>query len=74
MVDADGACLVDNFTVGRYGYGNICFLGITNVAGLDLDSCIFIVRKEVEVYPEGVVKPSEGDELNKPALVTFHFF
>ncbi|KAB7504932.1 Nuclear pore complex protein [Armadillidium nasatum] len=70
MVDPDGNCLVENFTIGRYGYGNICFQGISNVTGLDLDSIVFIVRKEVEVYPEGVTKPPVGEELNKPAFIT----
>ncbi|RXG73506.1 Nuclear pore complex protein Nup98-Nup96 [Armadillidium vulgare] len=70
MVDPDGNCLVENFTIGRYGYGNICFQGISNVTGLDLDSIVFIVRKEVEVYPEGVNKPPVGEELNKPAFIT----
>ena len=35
-----------------------------------LDSCVFIVRKEVEVYPEGVTKPLVGEELNKAAYVS----
>ena len=34
----EGRCEVENFTVGRRGFGNVCFLGVTDVAGLDLDS------------------------------------
>ncbi|XP_042235081.1 nuclear pore complex protein Nup98-Nup96-like isoform X2 [Homarus americanus] len=70
MVDSDGRCLVENFTVGRYGYGNVCFLGVTDIAGLDLDGIVFILRKQIEVYPEGTQKPAQGQELNKPAVIT----
>ena len=66
----ENKCLVENFTVGRAGYGNVCFLGVTDVFGLDLDKIIFIVRKEIEVYPEGCDKPPRGQELNKPAIVS----
>lgn len=73
--EGDGAtgtkrCPVENFTVGRYGYGNVCFLGVTDVAGLDLDSIVFIVRKQVEVYPPGTTKPPRGRQLNRPAIVS----
>lgn len=37
MVDDDGNCFVENFTIGREGYGNVYFPGITNVANLNLD-------------------------------------
>nr|XP_053652021.1 nuclear pore complex protein Nup98-Nup96-like [Cherax quadricarinatus] len=70
MVDSEGRCLVENFTIGRYGYGNVCFLGVTDVAGLDLDAVVFILRKQIEVYPEGTQKPPQGQELNKPAVIT----
>lgn len=63
-------CPVANFTVGRYGYGNVCFLGVTDVVGLDLDAVVFIVRKQVEVYPPGTTKPPRGRQLNRPAIVT----
>ena len=33
-----GHCEVENFTVGREGFGKVCFLGMTDVAGLDLDN------------------------------------
>ncbi|KAG0722887.1 Nuclear pore complex protein Nup98-Nup96 [Chionoecetes opilio] len=68
--EEDKRCPVENFTVGRYGYGNVCFLGVTDVAGLDLDSSVFIVRKQVEVYPPGTAKPPRGQQLNRPAIVT----
>lgn len=37
MVDDEGACLVENFVVGREGYGNVLFPGKTDVANLNLD-------------------------------------
>nr|XP_045624502.1 nuclear pore complex protein Nup98-Nup96-like isoform X1 [Procambarus clarkii]XP_045624503.1 nuclear pore complex protein Nup98-Nup96-like isoform X1 [Procambarus clarkii]XP_045624504.1 nuclear pore complex protein Nup98-Nup96-like isoform X1 [Procambarus clarkii]XP_045624506.1 nuclear pore complex protein Nup98-Nup96-like isoform X1 [Procambarus clarkii]XP_045624507.1 nuclear pore complex protein Nup98-Nup96-like isoform X1 [Procambarus clarkii]XP_045624508.1 nuclear pore complex protein N len=70
MVDSEGRCLVENFTVGRYGYGNVCFLGVTDIASIDLDAVVFILRKQIEVYPEGTQKPGQGQELNKPAVIT----
>lgn len=33
-----GHCEVKDFTVGREGHGKICFLGVTDVAGLNLDN------------------------------------
>ena len=36
-VDADGDLFVDDFIVGRVGYGKAKFLGTTNVAALNLD-------------------------------------
>jgi len=38
LVDQDGSCYVDGFTIGRYDYGNVYFPDRFNVAGLDLDS------------------------------------
>jgi Nucleoporin autopeptidase len=35
--DEKGYWLVDNFVVGRAGYGNVMFYGLTNVEGLNLD-------------------------------------
>ena len=34
---SEGHCEVENFTVGREGFGKVCFLGVTDVAGLILD-------------------------------------
>lgn len=38
LIDEDGSCFVDGFTIGRYDYGNVFFPDRFNVAGLDLDS------------------------------------
>ena len=37
MTDKDGICVVDNFVVGREGFGNVLFSGKTDVTGLNLD-------------------------------------
>ena len=69
-LDDAGHCFVENFSVGREGYGNVCFTSDTDVAGLDLDAIVFIVRKELEVYPDAALKPKVGEGLNKPAVVS----
>lgn len=38
LVNEDGSCFVDGFTIGRYDYGNVYFPDRFNVSGLDLDS------------------------------------
>ena len=37
LMNEDGSCIVDNFTVGREGYGNVFFPDPLNVANLNLD-------------------------------------
>ena len=37
LTDDNGRCVVENFAVGREGYGNVFFEGITDVTGLNLD-------------------------------------
>ncbi|ELU16922.1 hypothetical protein CAPTEDRAFT_222010 [Capitella teleta] len=70
MVDDEGACLVENFVVGREGYGNVLFPGKTDVANLNLDEIVHFRRKEVTIYPDDDNKPDVGDALNKRAQVT----
>ncbi|KAG7224710.1 hypothetical protein INR49_030040 [Caranx melampygus] len=52
MVDENGDCVVENFTVGRKGYGSIFFPGEVNVTGLNLDDIVHFRRKEVIVRAE----------------------
>lgn len=33
----DGECLAENLVIGREGYGNVLFPGVTDVTGLNLD-------------------------------------
>ena len=35
--DKDGRCMVENFVIGREGYGNVMFPGWTDVSGMNLD-------------------------------------
>ncbi|XP_044077199.1 nuclear pore complex protein Nup98-Nup96 isoform X5 [Siniperca chuatsi] len=70
MVDENGECVVENFTVGRKGYGSIFFPGEVNVTGLNLDEIVHFRRKEVIVYPDDKNKPPEGEGLNRRAEVT----
>lgn len=37
LVDSEGRCIVDNFTVGRLNYGNVFYAESFDVAGLNLD-------------------------------------
>ncbi|KAK6139520.1 hypothetical protein DH2020_026751 [Rehmannia glutinosa] len=66
-----GSCTrVNNFVVGRLGYGNIKFLGETDVRYLDLESVVQFNDREVIVYADDREKPPVGQSLNKPAEVT----
>ncbi|XP_034033490.1 nuclear pore complex protein Nup98-Nup96 isoform X2 [Thalassophryne amazonica] len=69
-VDEDGRCVVENFTVGRKGYGSVFFPGELNVTGLNLDDIVHFRRKEVVIYPDDKQKPQQGEGLNRQAEVT----
>ena len=48
--EAEGAaprCIVENFTLGRYGDGSACLLGVTDVANLGSQRERRILRKQV---------------------------
>ncbi|KAI0979617.1 hypothetical protein GJ496_003294 [Pomphorhynchus laevis] len=66
------SCIISDFAIYREGYGSITWPGITDVANFDLDSIVFIRRKEVIVYPDDDNKPPENEGLNKPAEITLH--
>lgn len=70
MTDADGNCNVENFTIGRTGYGNIFFQGVVNIRNINFDNIVFFRRKEVTVYPDDDKKPPLGEGLNRRAQVT----
>ncbi|XP_036379424.1 nuclear pore complex protein Nup98-Nup96 [Megalops cyprinoides] len=70
MVNESGECLVENFTVGRKGYGSIFFPGEVNLTNLNLDEIVHFRRKEVIVYPDDKAKPPVGEGLNRRAEVT----
>ncbi|XP_006825402.1 nuclear pore complex protein Nup98-Nup96-like [Saccoglossus kowalevskii] len=66
----NGDCFVEDFAVGREGYGSVFFPGLTNVANLNLDEIVHIRRKEITLYPDENTKPVTGHGLNKKAEVT----
>ncbi|KAJ7996062.1 hypothetical protein DPEC_G00233180 [Dallia pectoralis] len=70
MVDENGECVVENFTVGRKGYGSVFFPGVVNLTGLNLDEIVHFRRKEVIIYTNDKNKPPEGEGLNRRAEVT----
>lgn len=61
---------VEDFVVGRFGYGCVRFFGETDVRCLDLDSIVKFRRCEIVVYEDDSSKPSVGHGLNKPAEVS----
>ncbi|KAK4764700.1 hypothetical protein SAY86_025790 [Trapa natans] len=61
---------VRDFTVGRFGYGCVKFLGETDARWLDLNDIVKFNRHEVVVYEDESAKPAVGHGLNKPAEVT----
>lgn len=69
-MNEDGTCIVDNFTVGRDGYGNVFFEDRFDVADLNLDEIVHFRHKEVVIYPDDQHKPDVGNGLNRRAQVT----
>ncbi|KAI3512713.1 hypothetical protein L1887_20032 [Cichorium endivia] len=61
---------VQNFTVGRHGYGTVKFHGETDIRWLDLDQIIKFRKHEIVVYEDETSKPAIGKGLNKAAEVT----
>ncbi|KAL3631789.1 hypothetical protein CASFOL_024773 [Castilleja foliolosa] len=61
---------VQDFIVGRVGYGCVKFIGDTDVRSLDLDDIVKFNRCEVVVYEDESSKPLVSHGLNKPAEVT----
>ena len=52
LVDEDGSCYVEDFTIGREGYGSIFFPGITNITNMNFDEIgnySFLVSNELDV-------------------------
>ncbi|KAJ9574028.1 hypothetical protein L9F63_008554, partial [Diploptera punctata] len=70
LMNDDGTCVVENFTVGREGYGNVFFPDPINVGGLNLDEIVHFRHKEIMLYPDDEKKPPVGVGLNRRAQVT----
>lgn len=60
---------IDNFEVGRHGFGSVKWPGITDVRGLDLDKIISIGEGTVTMYPDDS-QPAVGTALNKEAVIS----
>jgi len=65
---AENLLAVKNFRVGRVGYGEVRWLGETDVTGINLDEVVNIKRGEVSIY-KGMPKPPIDTKLNKAAVV-----
>ncbi|XP_042052635.1 nuclear pore complex protein NUP96-like [Salvia splendens] len=61
---------VEDFVIGRIGYGCVKFIGETDVRRLDLDSIVKFRNCEIVIYEDDSSKPLVGHGLNKPAEVT----
>ncbi|KAL1551330.1 nuclear pore complex protein NUP96 [Salvia divinorum] len=61
---------VEDFVIGRFGYGCVKFIGETDVRRLDLDSIVKFRKCEIVIYEDDSSKPLVGHGLNKPAEVT----
>uniref|UniRef100_A0A673NMI3 Nuclear pore complex protein Nup98-Nup96 n=1 Tax=Sinocyclocheilus rhinocerous TaxID=307959 RepID=A0A673NMI3_9TELE len=70
MLNENGECIVENFTVGRKGYGSVFFSGEVNLTNMNLDEIVHFRRKEIIVYPDDKDKPPAGEGLNGRAEVT----
>ncbi|XP_072432741.1 nuclear pore complex protein Nup98-Nup96 [Chiloscyllium punctatum] len=70
QLNENGECIVENFTIGRKGYGSIYFPGVVNLTNMNLDEIVHVRRKEVIVYLDDEKKPPVGEGLNRRAEVT----
>lgn len=70
LLNENGECIVQNFSIGRKGYGSVFFPGEVNLTNMNLDEIVFLRRKEVNVYPDDKEKPPIGEGLNRRAEVT----
>lgn len=70
FIDEEGRCMVEGFTIGRIGYGNIYFPERFDISNLNLDELVHFRHKEVTVYLDDTQKPPVGEGLNRQAQVT----
>ncbi|XP_012673966.1 nuclear pore complex protein Nup98-Nup96 isoform X2 [Clupea harengus] len=70
MLNENSECVVENFTIGRKGYGSVFFPGVVNLTNMNLDDIVHFRRKEIIIYPDDMTKPPVGEGLNRRAEVT----
>lgn len=65
---------VEGFIYGIRGIGEVEWLQAVDLTGVDLDSVVKIVHREVSVYPtdRGLTVPPPGTGLNTQAIVRLH--
>jgi len=63
---------VENLNISRPEVGSICFHGATDCTNLDFERIVRLEIGEVLVYPDSIMKPPVGVDLNKPATVTMY--
>lgn len=68
--DPGYCCRVRDFTVGRFGYGCVKFLGQTDVRGLDINQIVKFDGNGIVVYEDEEDEPPLGQGLNKASVVT----
>lgn len=69
-ISEDGTCVVQGFTIGRIGYGNVRFTEAFDISNLNIDELVFFRDKEINIYPNESEKPDLGEGLNRKAQVT----
>lgn len=70
VISEDGTCVVQGFTVGRLGYGNVCFPEAIDVSNINIDELVHFRHKEITIYPDDTKKPPIGQGLNRRAQIT----
>ncbi|KAJ6240329.1 nuclear pore complex protein nup98-nup96 [Anaeramoeba flamelloides] len=60
---------IKNFVIGNKKYGEVVFVGLTNINKLDLNNIIKFQKYQVIIYPQGNNKPGIGKGLNKLSIV-----
>lgn len=72
LVNDNGECIVDFFSIGRKGFGSVSFEGPVNLTNLNLDEIVHFYGNEILMYSDESDKPPVGEGLNRPAEVTLH--
>ncbi|EMH72853.1 nucleoporin autopeptidase, putative [Entamoeba histolytica HM-1:IMSS-B] len=61
---------IKSLTIGKSNIGKIEWKDV-DVRNINFDINVIINEKNIEVYPDGTLKPAEGEKLNKPATITY---
>lgn len=75
-LESEGQCVVEGFTIGRRGFGEVHFPGKTDVHGMNLDElgvCLSVCQNYVEVLGSHVSLPFFGLTVLSNES-SFHFY